>query len=48
LRNRLAVYREQTAPIVPYYNGKGMLKRVDGMAAIETVTAALEETLGLA
>ena len=35
LRNRLAVYREQTAPIVPYYNGKGMLKRVDGMAAIE-------------
>jgi adenylate kinase len=48
LRNRLAVYREQTAPIVPYYQGKGMLKRVDGMAAIESVTAALEATLGLA
>jgi len=48
LRNRLAVYREQTAPIVPYYEGKGMLKRVDGMAAIESVTASLEAALGLA
>lgn len=48
LRNRLAVYREQTAPIVPYYEAKGMLKRVDGMAPIEAVTAALERTLGLA
>lgn len=47
LRNRLAVYREQTAPIVPYYEAKGMLKRVDGMADIEAVTAALEQTLGL-
>jgi adenylate kinase len=47
LRNRLSVYREQTAPIVPYYEGRGMLKRVDGMAAIQAVTAALENTLGL-
>jgi adenylate kinase len=48
LRNRLAVYREQTAPIVPYYDNKGMLKRVDGMAEIGSVTAALEGVLGLA
>jgi adenylate kinase len=48
LRNRLAVYRQQTAPIVPYYEAKGMLKRVDGMAEIEAVTEALEATLGLA
>lgn len=48
LRKRLAVYREQTAPIVPYYEAKGMLKRVDGMADIEAVTVSLERALGLA
>lgn len=47
LRNRLAVYREQTAPIVPYYESKGMLTRIDGMAPIETVTRELEKVLGL-
>jgi adenylate kinase len=48
LRNRLAVYREQTAPIVPYYEAKGMLTRVDGMVSIEQVSAALEAALCLA
>jgi adenylate kinase len=48
LRTRLAVYREQTAPIVPYYEEKGMLTRIDGMAPIEAVTDALEKALGLA
>lgn len=47
LRKRLAVYHEQTAPIVPYYDGKGMLTRIDGMAPIETVTEQLEKALGL-
>lgn len=47
LRNRLAVYREQTAPIVPYYEKKGMLTRIDGMAPIEQVTMELEKALGL-
>lgn len=47
LRNRLAVYHEQTAPIVPYYESKGMLTRVDGMAPIEEVTAELEKALRL-
>tara|TARA_R110002096_G_scaffold134313_1_gene285495 strand:+ start:1573 stop:2145 length:573 start_codon:yes stop_codon:yes gene_type:complete len=48
LRKRLEVYHEQTAPIIPYYKAKGMLKRVDGMMEIEQVTAALESVLGLA
>ena len=48
LRNRLAIYHDQTAPIVPYYDNKGMLTRIDGMAPIEQVTAELEEALGLA
>jgi len=48
LRNRLAIYHDQTAPIVPYYDNKGMLTRIDGMAPIEQVTAELEKALGLA
>lgn len=48
LRKRLAVYHEQTAPIVPYYQSKGMLTRIDGMVAIEEVTQQLEKALGLA
>jgi len=45
LRQRLAVYRAQTAPLVAYYAGKGTLKAVDGMASIDEVTAAIERLL---
>ena len=41
VRNRLNVYREQTAPLVDYYRGKGMLKTVDGMAPVDAVTSAI-------
>ena len=37
IRTRLAAYNKQTAPILPYYDGKGSLKRVDGLAEMETV-----------
>jgi adenylate kinase len=42
LKKRLEVYRAQTAPILPYYQAKGLLKQVDGMANVEQVTAAIE------
>jgi adenylate kinase len=42
---RLKAYREQTAPIIPYYRGQGILASVDGMAEIEEVEAALLKTL---
>lgn len=45
LRNRLGVYHAQTAPILPYYRGKGALKSVDGMASIDDVTAQLKAIL---
>lgn len=45
LRKRLQVFREQTAPIIPYYDGKDMLQSVDGMAAIEVVEAELAKIL---
>ncbi|MAI10575.1 MAG: adenylate kinase [Rhodospirillaceae bacterium TMED167] len=37
VRSRLAAYNEQTAPILPYYDGKGSLKQVDGLSTMETV-----------
>ncbi len=46
LKKRLAVYREQTAPIIPYYEAKGMLKKVDGMAAVNVVTDQIDKILG--
>lgn len=46
LRKRLGIYREQTAPIIPYYRDKGFLKAVDGMADMDTVTRQIETILG--
>ncbi len=46
VRNRLAAYEEQTAPIIAYYGEKGTLKTVDGMADIDVVTAKLKELIG--
>ena len=46
LGGRLSAYRRQTAPLVDYYAGKGVLKSVDGMAPIEEVAAAIDRHLG--
>jgi len=45
LKARLEAYRAQTAPIVPYYRRKGLLKDVDGMATPDQVTRAIETIL---
>jgi adenylate kinase len=45
LKGRLAAYRAQTAPLAGHYAEKGMLKSVDGMAAIDEVTAAIDRHL---
>jgi adenylate kinase len=45
LRNRLAVYRELTAPLVEYYRKQGLLRTVDGMAPVEEVTAAIKAAI---
>ncbi len=45
VKARLEAYREQTAPILPYYRAKGVLQTVDGMAAIDQVTEQIEEIL---
>ena len=46
VRSRLEAYRGQTAPILPYYEGKGILRTVDGMAAIDEVTEQIQSILG--
>ena len=45
LRDRLAAYRRQTAPLTDYYAAKGQLQSVDGMAAIDEVAAAIDRLL---
>ncbi|WP_420406277.1 adenylate kinase [Nisaea sp.] len=42
LKKRLDVFKEQTAPIIPYYADKGALKTVDGMASIDKVSAQID------
>jgi adenylate kinase len=46
VRARLAEYRAKTAPILPYYEAKGLVERVDGMADIGIVTDAIEKIVG--
>jgi len=48
LRKRLQVFRDQTAPILPYYRDKGLLQSVDGMAGIDDVAQSLEAILSKA
>ncbi len=38
IRQRLQVYAEKTAPVTAYYEGRGLLVRVDGMGDVEDVT----------
>ena len=42
---RLAAYRNQTAPLLPYYRDRGILRTVDGMADIDEVTTEIEAVL---
>jgi adenylate kinase len=45
VKARLAAYHTQTAPILPYYRAKGILRQVDGMADIAEVTRQIEALL---
>ncbi len=45
VRTRMAEYRAKTAPILPIYEARGLVRRVDGMADIAEVTKAIEAIL---
>ncbi|WP_198468518.1 adenylate kinase [Acetomicrobium sp. S15 = DSM 107314] len=45
VRQRLAVYRERTAPLIDYYLRKGILKKVEAARGSDEVAHAIEESL---
>jgi adenylate kinase len=45
VRTRMAEYRAKTAPILPLYDERGIVSRVDGMADIDDVTGSIEAVL---
>ncbi len=47
VKSRLDAYHAQTAPLLPYYRSRNLLKSVDGMADISEVTQAIERVLAV-
>lgn len=45
LRNRLAVYKKNTSPLLDFYRGQGKLHSVDGMAPIPQVSESIRDIL---
>jgi adenylate kinase len=45
VRTRMAEYRAKTAPILPIYDERGIVARVDGMADMDQVTASIEQVI---
>lgn len=48
VRTRMAEYRAKTAPILPVYEARGIVHRVDGMAPMDEVTSAIAGIIGAA
>lgn len=46
VRERLKAYHAQTAPLIAYYDGKGVLERIDAMGSIAAIRAALGAIVG--
>ena len=45
VRTRMAEYRAKTAPILPFYEARGLVPRVNGMASIDEVGAEIDAIL---
>lgn len=45
IKSRLAVYEEQTAPLISYYGDKGLLKTIDGLGEIDEIFARMVEAV---
>jgi adenylate kinase len=46
VKARFEVYRRQTAPLLPYYRARGVLRQIDGSLDIDAVGRRIEEILG--
>jgi adenylate kinase len=44
-RKRQGVYRRETAPLIPFYEKQGKLRKVDGMGPVAEVSAAIDAIL---
>jgi len=42
----MGVYRSETAPILPGYEARGIVSRIDGMSGIDEVAGAIDAILG--
>jgi adenylate kinase len=45
VRTRMEEYRAKTAPILPFYEARGLVRRVDGMASVDEVAAQIDDIL---
>jgi adenylate kinase len=46
IKQRLQVYHEQTAPLVSYYEKRGVVRRVKGMGSVDDIQARVREAVG--
>jgi adenylate kinase len=46
IRERLKVYDEQTAPLIAYYRGKGLLRAIDGIGKVEEIFQRIVAAIG--
>lgn len=47
IANRLKVYEDQTAPLVDYYRGQGLLREIDGVGDVDEIRARIIQALGV-
>ena len=45
VRTRLDAYHGQTAPIIPFYEADGLVRRVDGVGTPDAITERIREAL---
>lgn len=45
VRARLQVYRDQTSPLIEHYTSAGLLARIEGVGAVEDITARIKAAL---
>jgi adenylate kinase len=46
VRTRMDAYTAETAPLLPYYRGRGVLATVDGMASMDAVSRQMSQVIG--
>ena len=45
VKNRLAVYKAQTVPLIDFYEARGVLRRVVGMGPLDEITKRVKQAI---